>query len=94
MKDTGTVIIRIQEIKRPYSQDFIGYRILGAERNDSGGMFAPKDKFGNRISFRKPFLISQSSDFTELDEAVERLSGFIKNVMARRKYRNYELVGR
>lgn len=86
------VIIRIKETKRPISGSNIGYRIVAAVRNDAGGAWAPKDRYGNKVSFGRKYLVAQSSDFTFHATARERLKGFIKAVLKLGRFDGYELL--
>jgi hypothetical protein len=89
----STVIVSIRTTKRPYSGDVIGYRLVAAERNNSGGMYAPRDKFQNRISFHKKFLVAYSSDFSQLKTAENKLSDFIRSILRRGRFTTFEQVG-
>lgn len=79
-------IIKIKETRRPISEDTIGFRIQAAVPNMAG-----RDFRGNAVpSFRKPYLIAESSDFSAIeDKDYER---FTENLRKLHNYTEFEIV--
>lgn len=72
---------KLKQVRRPYSGEVLGTRIVIAVNNDSGN---PKfDKFnstGNCMSFKPPYMLAESSDLADIG-TVEEQTIYIENFL-------------
>lgn len=84
------VFLKIKKVKRPISGDEIGFRLQAAIPNSQGGKFDKADDKGNKVSFGRAYLVSESSDYSEVSEAdMDRFISGLKFL----GFKDMELIG-
>lgn len=94
-------LIKVQHVRRPTSQQLIGYRLVAAVPNMEARQMMPKmgangtpDSFvatQKRVpSFRKPYFIAESSDYSMVGR--KEIEKFIQELIWN-GYKEWELVG-
>jgi hypothetical protein len=70
--------VKVKNTVRPYSGEIIGRRVVVAANNNSGNpKFDKQNSLGNRMSFRKPYLIAESSDLMDVGDPETYLISFL-----------------
>jgi hypothetical protein len=70
--------VKVKNTVRPYSGEIIGRRVVVAANNNSGNpKFEKQNSLGNRMSFRKPYLIAESSDLMDVGDPEVYLMEFL-----------------
>jgi hypothetical protein len=70
--------VKVKNTVRPYSGEIIGRRVVVAANNNSGNpKFDKQNSLGNRMSFRKPYLIAESSDLMDVGDPEAYLISFL-----------------
>jgi hypothetical protein len=73
--------VKVKNTVRPYSGEIIGRRIVVAVNNNSGHpKFDKTNSLGNRVSFKKPYLVAESSDLMDVGNPEVYLMEFLSNL--------------
>lgn len=99
---SSKALIHVKVARHPISDEVIGFRLEAAVPNEAGRvMKARKSSDGQTLgfyatqqtapSFRRPFLIEVSSDYSELDQ--KKVDRF-KDNLRWQGYREFELTGK
>lgn len=95
-------LIHVKATRHPISEEIVGFRLEAATPNNEGRvMRARRGEDGETLgfyatkeatpSFRKPYLIAQSSDYPAINKS--RIEKFMNN-LSWQGYKEFELVGK
>ncbi|MCL2874730.1 MAG: hypothetical protein FWF12_00250 [Betaproteobacteria bacterium] len=95
-------LVRVRTTRHPISEEVIGFRLEAAIPNSDGRIMKVRHDANGKAdsfyatkeeapSFRKPFFIEESSDYSLIDE--RKLERFVSNLKWQ-GYDEFELVGK
>lgn len=98
---SSKALVHVKTVRKPISDEVIGFRLEAAIPNQEGRVMRAKKNGGETVgfyatqqptpSFRKPYFIAQSSDYTDIDP--KKIERFLDELRWH-GYREFELVGR
>lgn len=87
----GLCMIKVKEVLRPYSENFIAWRIQAAVPNNAGGAWAKKDRWGQPVSFTRKYLVAQSTDYEKYPTRAQ-IAEFCVRLRQWRKFDRFEFL--
>ena len=99
---SGKALVRIKTVRRPNSQEILGFRIEAAIPNDAGRVMRARKEGGETVgfyatgastpSFVRPYKICESSDHTTI--GAKKVTEFVEKQLYWQGYKDIAYVGK